>query len=178
MPEVRIDLQEVAPATDPALARALLALQRAAYAVEAELIGDDRIPALHEDVAGLRAAPLQWLAASTRDVLVGAVAWAERGGEVDVDRLVVAPGAHRRGVGSALVRAVLARAGGRRTTVATGRDNVPAGALYQRLGFTRVDDVEVLPGLWVTRYAHPPGGAAARPGSGWGQAAGSTAPAG
>ena len=45
----------------PARADKLLALQHAAYAIEAELIGDDRIPPLHEDEAGLIAAGLSWL---------------------------------------------------------------------------------------------------------------------
>ena len=38
-------------------------------------------------------------------------------------------------------------------TVATGRDNAPARALYERAGFTVVDHAEVEPGLWVTHYA-------------------------
>jgi ribosomal protein S18 acetylase RimI-like enzyme len=37
--------------------------------------------------------------------------------------------------------------------VATGQDNAPARALYERAGFTVVDRAEVEPGLWVTRYA-------------------------
>jgi ribosomal protein S18 acetylase RimI-like enzyme len=75
---------------------------------------------------------------------------------VDIDRLVVAPAAHRRGTGSALVRAVLDRAAGRRTTVSTGRDNAPARRLYERLGFTCVGEEEVIPALWISRYAHAP----------------------
>lgn len=51
---------------------------------------------------------------------------------------------------------MLARAGTRPTVVATGRDNVPAGSLYERFGFVRGGDEEVLPGLWITRYAHTP----------------------
>ena len=76
--------------------------------------------------------------------------------EVDIDRLVVRPDAHRRGVGSALVRDVLGRAAGRRTTVSTGRGNEPARRLYERLGFTHAGDDEVLAGLWVSRYVHLP----------------------
>ena len=36
----------------------------------------------------------------------------------------------------------------------TGRDNAPARRLYERLGFRRAGDDEVLPGLVVTRYVH------------------------
>ena len=150
-----MELRDVTPAVDRELAGALLEVQYAAYAVEAGLIGDERIPPLHENLEDLQNAPLQWLAAFADGALVGAVAWSEDRCEVDIDRLLVAPSAHRRGVGSALVRAVLLRAGGRRTTVSTGRDNTPARNLYERLGFSSAGEEEVIPGLWITRYARP-----------------------
>ncbi len=144
---------EGTPNADHELARALLAIQHAAYAREAILIGDDRIPGLHEDVDDLRAAPLLWLTARVGQRLVGAVGWTEDGQELDVDRLVVAPDMHRRGVGSSLVATVLRRAGTRRVLVSTGRDNIPARTLYEQLNFVRIDDSEVIPGLWVSRYS-------------------------
>ena len=131
-------------------------MQREAYAVEAALIGDDRIPPLHEDLAALRAAPLRWTGVVRDGELAGALAWTDEGDVLDVHRLVVAPSSARRGIGSALVRSVLAAAGPRPTVVATGRDNAPARALYERLGFERTGDREVLPGLWVTGYRHDP----------------------
>jgi ribosomal protein S18 acetylase RimI-like enzyme len=85
--------------------------------------------------------------------VVGAVAVRDTEGLLDVERLFVAPEAFRRGVGSALVAHVVAQAAGRRVVVATGRDNAPARALYERAGFTVVDHAEVEPGLWVTHYA-------------------------
>ncbi|MEV0594071.1 GNAT family N-acetyltransferase [Nonomuraea cavernae] len=141
---------------DSSLGEELLTLQRAAYAVEAEIIGDERIPPLHESLDELRSKPLRWLGAVNDDGrLVGAVAWAETAREVDVDRLVVHPGAHRRGVGRALVKEVMSRAGGRAITVSTGRANLPARTLYERLGFALRGEDEVLPGLWVVHYAFP-----------------------
>ncbi len=148
----RMRVLQVAPCANPQLARSLLKIQQAAYALEATLIDDDRIPALQEDVEDLRSAPLLWLAASIDVRLVGALAWSENDEELDIDRLVVAPDMHRRGVGSALVREVLQRAGKRRAVVSTGRDNTPAKAMYEQLGFTRAEDEQVAPGLWVTRY--------------------------
>ncbi len=151
-----MDIRLLLPAVDAELAHALVDLQRAAYAIEAALIGDDRIPPLHEDVEDLRLAPLHWLGAFTGPDVVGALAFTEDHRGVEVDRLIVALRAHRRGVGTALVGAVLQRAGTLPTTVATGRDNTPATSLYQRLGFTRDADEEVAPGLWITRYTHTP----------------------
>ncbi|MFI6989954.1 GNAT family N-acetyltransferase [Nonomuraea wenchangensis] len=145
-------IKTVSPHDDP-LGGQLLAVQKAAYAVEAELIGDDRIPPLHESLAELRARDLRWLAAFDGGELSGAVAWAESSDELDIDRLVVAPSMARRGIGRALVEAVLARAGGRRVVVSTGRDNVPARRLYEGLGFTLLGETEVIPKLWIARYA-------------------------
>ncbi|MER6946957.1 GNAT family N-acetyltransferase [Nonomuraea sp. NPDC000554] len=148
-------IAEISP-EDGALGQELLGLQHAAYAVEAEIIGDDRIPPLHETLTELLAEPLLWLGAVDDDNrLVGAVAWEETPGEVDVNRLVVHPGAHRRGIGRALVKEVMARAGGRGVVVSTGRANGPARTLYERLGFTLRGEVEVIPGLWIVNYAFP-----------------------
>ena len=144
---------QVAPSADPELARILLGIQCAAYALEATLIDDDRIPALHEDVEYLRSAELLWVAAFVDRRLVGAIGWRENDEELDVDRLVVAPGMHRRGVGSLLIRDVLLRAGSRRVVVSTGRDNAPATSMYEQLGFVRQEDEEVVPRLSVTRYS-------------------------
>lgn len=143
---------QVVPRDDIELASALQGIQRAAYAVEAGLIGDNRIPGLQESVEELQAAELLWLVASSNGNPVGAIAWSEDGDQLDIDRLIVAPEVHRRGVGSALIRHVMQRAGIRRISVSTGRDNVPAKTMYERLGFVRVDEVEVLPGLMVTNY--------------------------
>lgn len=152
----RVILRRVVPAADASLARALLMVQHEAYATEAELIGDDRIPPLHEDLDALGSAPLMWVVALDDGALLGAVAWTEEPSAVDVDRLVVARAARRRGVGTRLVGEVLHHSGLRSTTVSTGCANVPARRLYERLGFTNVGDREVLPHLWVTDYAYLP----------------------
>jgi GNAT superfamily N-acetyltransferase len=169
-----MDIREMEPGGDEAVARALLRIQRAAYAVEAALIGDDRIPVLHESLDDLRAAPLHWLGAVVdgdeppvvpaaavpgrphgAGRLVGALAWTGDATTVDIDRLVVDPVAHRRGIGRALVDAVLTRAGDRTVLVATGRANRPARALYESFGFAALGDAEPVPGLWITRDARP-----------------------
>lgn len=151
-----MEIVEVEPGGDERLAHVLLSVQHAAYAVEAAMIGDDRIPPLHETLDDLRGAPLRWLGAFHGRQLVGAIAWVEGNHEVDIDRLVVDPTVHRHGVGNTLVREVLALAGDQRTVVSTGRDNGPARALYERLGFAVIGETEVIPRLWITRYAHDP----------------------
>jgi ribosomal protein S18 acetylase RimI-like enzyme len=67
--------------------------------------------------------------------------------ELLIARLFVAPSAFRRGVGTALVRHALERAGGRRVRVGTAAANAPAIALYEGLGFRRDREREPAPGV-------------------------------
>lgn len=140
------------PACDPYFAGTLLSLQRAAYTVEAELIGDDRIPPLQEGVSDLEAWRGQWVTVWEGVHLTGAIAWSETAEHLQIEKLMVAPGAARRGVGTALLVQVLEASAGRPIDVATGRDNVPAVALYVRHGFEHLGDEQVPPGIWVSRF--------------------------
>lgn len=138
-------------------ARALLALQREAYAVEAALIGSDGIPALTETLDGLRRAGESWLGAFDLPGLSGAIAWRELDdGTVDICRLVVAPRAFRQGIASSLLDALDQTFPARPMVVSTGSANEPAIALYRRRGFSPVCDREAAPGLFVTELERRP----------------------
>ncbi|SFW55493.1 GNAT family N-acetyltransferase [Amycolatopsis australiensis] len=67
---------------------------------------------------------------------VGMATGFPRDGEVELGTLWVAPHARGRGVGEALVRAVLSWAQDRRVTLRVADHNTAAEALYRRLGFT------------------------------------------
>ena len=152
VPPARLDLD------DPAVARAVLDLQRASYAIEAGLIGDDRIPALTETLEELRSARLEWLGVTDGDGLAGAVSWRVLAdGTVDIDRLIVAPRALRRGVASALLDALDAAYPDRLVLVSTGTANEPALSLYRGRGFRPTTEREVIPGLSVTELERRPG---------------------
>ncbi|MEU3474919.1 GNAT family N-acetyltransferase [Rhodococcus sp. NPDC006774] len=145
---VAIEIVRVDPVADLGLAEHILAVQKSSYAVEAGLIGDNRIPLLHESVDDLCAAQVHWLVARESDEILGAAAWSE----AEIDRLIVAPHAHRQGIGRRLVIGMLDSIVGQRVQVATGRDNAPARRLYELLGFVHTEDQEVLTGLWLARY--------------------------
>ncbi len=139
-------------ATDRAVAAELVALQRASYAVEAELIGSDQIPGLRESVEELVTAGLVWLGVLEGGRLAAALAYARLAGAADVDRLVVAPWAFRRGYGRALVTQLIELEPAGRFLVSTGSRNQPARRLYESLGFRVVGGREIAPGILVTRY--------------------------
>ncbi len=140
---------------DPVTARQVLAVQRAAYTVEAELIGSTAIPPLAETLEDMQAAPLQWLAIRAEGRIVAALAWTQSDDAIDIDRLVVDPAAMRRGYGSALVNA-LDRS--KTITVSTGEANTPAHELYSRLGFEVSGASEPAPGLPIRHYVRRPDG--------------------
>ena len=135
---------------DQDTAEQVLAVQRAAYRAEADLIGSDRIPQLTESLEALQARSLDWL--GVRDGanrIVAALAYTDDGATVDIDRLVVAPNSLRRGYGRALVEPGDSE---RTALVCTGRDNHPARALYESLGFRKTHDEEVVSGLVITHF--------------------------
>lgn len=144
------------PATDPHVARVLLGLQREAYAVEAALIGDDRLPPLQQDEVGLTAFRGSWVMAWDGVDLVGAIAWQHTNDLVEIDKVMVRPSAHRRGIASGLLGRVIEAAGRRPIAVATGRDNAPGRALYDKHGFAHAGDEQVPPGIWITRLNRVP----------------------
>jgi len=143
------------PAADPYVVAAVLTLQHSSYAVEAAVIGDHRLPPLHEDEHALAAWRGRWVMAWDGVDLVGATAWTEVDDHVEVAKVMVSPPAMRTGVGSAMLSRVLGVTDGRDVVVSTGRDNAPAVSFYVRHGFVREADVHVPPGIWTSRFRLP-----------------------
>lgn len=137
--------------TDPRIAAEVLAVQRASYAVEAELIGSTAIPPLHETLEELRTRPESFLGIRDDEGLAAFVAWERLAdGTLDICRLAVAPWAFRRGHASALLDALDEREPAEHAVVSTGTANTPALILYKRRGFVELDTIEVAPGLKIT----------------------------
>ncbi|MDX8148346.1 GNAT family N-acetyltransferase [Lentzea sp. BCCO 10_0061] len=121
-------------------------VQRLAYAVEAEIIGFDGIPPLHESLDELRACDETFLGLYDEEGLAGAVSYQLDGSTVDICRLVVHPRAHRRGIASKLLDELPQGP----QTVSTGTKNEPALALYRKRGFVEIGTREVAPGVTLT----------------------------
>ena len=137
--------------SDPDTLRRLWELQRAAYAVEAELIGFDGIPPLHESLRDLRDCGESFLGLDDEAGLAGAVSWTRLAdGTLDICRLMVHPRAHRRGIASALLDCLDRLEPAPRAVVSTGTGNLPALALYKRRGFTPTHTRQIGPAASLT----------------------------
>jgi len=82
-------LRTIDPAVPEVVTR-IVEIQRAAYAIEAGLIGFDGIPQLFETEDEVRElGHMCWTGAFVEDLLVGLIAWEENEDGVEIDRLAV-----------------------------------------------------------------------------------------
>ena len=137
---------------DPVVGPRLVEVQRAAYRIEADLIGSDAIPQLHESLEDLRSAGEIWIGASVDERLVGAISYRIDGDTLDIHRLVVDPTRFRQGIAGRLLDRVHAVPGVGRFVVSTGAANHPARSLYEGAGYRFAGTEEVVPGLMIARY--------------------------
>lgn len=144
---------EVLDHTTPDMAMAIANLQRAAYSIEADLIGSDAIPTLHETASHVAALQLTMLGIRHDMQPVAILGYSRIDDVVDIDRLAVCPAHHRRGLARRLIETLHDREpDARRFHVSTGHDNLPAIHLYARLGYRRIGDEDLPEGITITRF--------------------------
>jgi ribosomal protein S18 acetylase RimI-like enzyme len=137
-------------------ARAIVALQKPSYAVEAALIGYDQMPGLIEkspaDVAALE---LTMLGAFDEGQLAGILGYQRIADVVDLDRVAVSTAHFRRGIGRSLLEAFHQRESTAiRFEVSTGSANLAAIALYAGAGYRPVRE-ETLAGIDIVHFERP-----------------------
>ena len=119
------------------VANRIHAVQMAAYAQEAALLGATDFPPLRRTVADIRADDARYVGALVETTLAGVI-WIETEGnppQSTIAGLVVAPAYQRRGIARRLLSHVLQEHPDQTFIVATGVDNGPALALYTAFGF-------------------------------------------
>lgn len=143
----KIDIQ------NSTLAEELLVLQRASYLVEAELINFFEIPPLLENIDELRECEESFLGYFEGGELAGAISFTIDGDKLTICRLVVHPDHFRKGIAQRLLTEVEDSNRGLTVyKVSTGKENPPAKLLYLKNGYKLINDIEVVPGLYISNF--------------------------
>ncbi len=119
----------------------ILALQKIAYRSEAELYGDDSVPALHQTQEQVAAdfGQMVFLKAVANGKIIGSVRGRLDGDEAHVGRVIVHPYYAGRGIATRLIRQMEEEMGdARRFTAFTGHQSTRNLHLYEKLGYRRV----------------------------------------
>ena len=123
---------------EPSVAAPIHALQRAAYAVEAQRIGCTDFPPLRETLDALQHSTDCFLAFVEGGSVVGCLSYEQVGTCVTVNRLVVSPLHFRRGIASALLCALDTRLPVDSVVCAWTADlNESAIKAYEKQGYRR-----------------------------------------
>ena len=138
---------------DFTIAQQIYVVQQAAYTVERDLINYPDFPPLRVTVADIQAETEHFLGYWLDTALVGELSFASTPGVLDIGSLVVHPQAFRRGIASALLRAVehYGEPGGK-LTVSTAAKNRPAVQLYQKQGYHLTEQTTLPDGLELVRF--------------------------
>lgn len=136
---------------DSDTAQSILALQRTAYRIEADMMETDDIPPMRDNETALRTCGESFYGYEREGAMIGLVSYQLKDGMLELCRLVVSPSYFRKGIGRQLVDFVLRQPSWDLATVCTGSVNEPALSLYKSAGFYEAEELEVSPGIILTR---------------------------
>ncbi|MBV5122615.1 bifunctional GNAT family N-acetyltransferase/GrpB family protein [Bacillus halotolerans] len=138
---------------EEAVSREIIDVQKPAYVKEAELIGFDGIPALHEKAEDIRASQEQFAGYREDGKLLGVISYEKFMHELTICRLVVHPDGFRKGIGRALVQFVIDQnEDAEKIEVVTAEKNSPAVSLYTQAGFVKTKTVKASEGLFLSVF--------------------------
>lgn len=138
---------------DDKTAGQIVDLQKKAYVMEAELIGFYDIPPLKDMVDDIKNCDEIFYGYYEEDVLAGLISYKLEEDILDIYRVAVRPEYFRRGIARQLIEFIQTNNKGiRKTIVSTGLKNQPAVSLYLKLGFEKIREVEVAPGVYIVCF--------------------------
>jgi len=133
----------------------IVELQKASYKIEADLIGFDNIPPLHDTTDSISESDETFYGLYVGGQLAGIVSYIVEGGVFDIYRLAVHPKFFRMGIGDQLLNHILKIGADEfvdKFVVSTGMKNEPARKLYLKNGFEFIGDKEVAGGLKISTF--------------------------
>lgn len=130
----------------------LMALFKASYAVEAELLGATDFPPLQRKLESYMQSDNDFYGYFSEGNLAAAAEIDAGADTTHIQSLVVHPDYFRRGIGSALVHFVFDTYPAKVFTVETGAANDPATELYRKCGFKELYQYETDHGIRKVRF--------------------------
>ena len=139
---------------EASVAAPIHALQQAAYSVEAQQIGCLDFPPLRETLEALQRSTDCFLVYAENGTIIGCLSYERAEDCTTITRLVVSPGHFRRGIASALLRALESRLPvGSVVCAWTAERNEPAIRAYEKHGY-RTASREISPEGIALRRLH------------------------
>ncbi|WP_281889639.1 GNAT family N-acetyltransferase [Paenibacillus sp. YYML68] len=131
----------------------LLELQQLAYRIEVERMRYTEPPPLLDSPLTLQQSGEAFLGYWDDERLVGAIAYRLSGRACTITRMMVHPDFFRQGIASRLLETIGSMlSSGDTLSVSTGAYNEPAVSLYRKHGFEPVEQQELAPGIFLTRF--------------------------
>ena len=133
----------------------IVELQKKSYKIEADLIGFDNIPPLHDTVDSISESEETFCGTYIDGNLIAIVSYIVEDGVFDIYRMAVHPNFFRRGIGDKLLSYILKIGADEfvdKFVVSTGMKNEPAKKLYLKHGFKFIGDKEVAGGLKISTF--------------------------
>lgn len=139
--------------SNPSITKQILSVQIPAYMVEANLIGFYDIPPLKDTVQSVQNCGETFYGFFDQGSLTGVISYRRQGEILNIIRMVIHPDHFRKGIARALLIHIQTVEKDVKTIiVCTGAQNTPAKELYLRDGFVCVGDMEVEPGVAITKF--------------------------
>ncbi len=138
------------------VARQIRDVFQVSYAVEAQLLGAEDFPPLKRPLSGFTNCDNLFFGFVDGERLLSVIELECTPGLTHLQSLVVHPDAFRRRIATTMVQFVLTQFGSDTVTVETGKDNGPARALYEKLGFEKVNEWDTDHGVRKVRYHRQP----------------------
>lgn len=134
------------------VARAIMTLFKASYAIEAQLLGATDFPPLKRKLDSYMQSENTFYGYYSAGVLAAATEVDSSPNVTHIQSLVVHPDYFRRGIGSALVSFILNTYTTKVFTVETGAANDPATELYRKHGFREILQYDTNHGVRKVRF--------------------------
>ena len=132
----------------------ILDLQLVSYKIEADIIGFYEIPTLKDTVSTLKNCGEVFYGYFIEEVLAGIISYKIEDNILDIHRLAVHPSFFKRGIARQLLCSVEEyNYNISKVIVSTGKENNPAVELYLKMGYKKIEDVQVEKEFYLTSFS-------------------------